>query len=252
MLWFTTLISQRKTHTRTCMYATKWSTRNNYKRAPTGVAMHRLRILMALRPLLASNAHAKGARAIIGDSVAQIPAPSAEAAQISALRSIAAASTRTFASGPPGPNTPDLSAVDGRQNSSNGASTSQPVDEEQPEADWMEDWAKLIDRGDVVGQAELLQNMFGEEPEPIGPPLHELLNYNRKEEERAKRRMFELQKQEQLRKSRQAHALQSCYFRQQLLLHCTECAGSLQAAWPLSQWLSSHTCFAYIRHGLHT
>ncbi|DBA93188.1 TPA: hypothetical protein ACH3X2_003495 [Trebouxia sp. C0005] len=147
---------------------------------------------MALRPLLASNAHAKGARAIIGDSVAQIPAPSAEAAQISALRSIAAASTRTFASGPPGPNTPDLSAVDGRQNSSNGASTSQPVDEEQPEADWMEDWAKLIDRGDVVGQAELLQNMFGEEPEPIGPPLHELLNYNRKEEERAKRRMVQV------------------------------------------------------------
>ena len=173
--------------------------------------MHRLRTLTALRPLLASTAHAKGARAIIGDSVAQIP-PSVEAAQVAALRSIAAASTRTFASGPQGPNTPETSADEGRQNSSNGASTSQPVDKEQPEADWMEDWAKLIDKGDVVGQAELLQNMFGEEPEPVGPPLHELLNYNRKEEERAKRRMFELQKQEQLRKSRQLPALQSCYF----------------------------------------
>jgi hypothetical protein len=174
--------------------------------------MHRLRNLTALRPLLASSAHAKGARAIIGESVAQIPALSPEAAQDSALRSIAAAGARTFASGPQGPNTPDVSAVEGRQNSSSGASTSQPVDEEQPEADWMEDWAKLIDKGDVVGQAELLQNMFGEEPEPVGPPLHELLNYNRKEEERAKRRMFELQKQEQLRKSRQSSALQSCFF----------------------------------------
>ncbi|KAL0033923.1 hypothetical protein WJX77_010989 [Trebouxia sp. C0004] len=164
--------------------------------------MHRLRTLTALRPLLASSAQSNGARAIIGECVAQIPAPSVEVAQLSALRSIAAASTRTFASGPQGSNTPDVSAVEGRQNSSNGASTSQPVDEEQPEADWMEDWAKLIDKGDVVGQAELLQNMFGEEPEPIGPPLHELLNYNRKEEERAKRRMFELQKQEQLRQSR--------------------------------------------------
>ncbi len=174
--------------------------------------MHRLRTLAALRPLLASSPQSNSARAIIGESVAQIPAPSAEAAQVSALRSIAAANSRTFASGPQGPNTPDLSAVEGRQNSSKDASTSQPADEEQPEADWMEDWAKLIDKGDVVGQAELLQNMFGEEPEPVGPPLHELLNYNRKEEERAKRRMFELQKQEQLRKSRQSPVPQSCCF----------------------------------------
>jgi len=171
--------------------------------------MHRLRTLTALRPLLASSAQPNVARAIISESIAKIPAPTAEAA-VPALGSIAVASARTFASGPQDPNTPDVSAVEGRQNSSTGASTSQP-DEDQPEADWMEDWAKLIDKGDVVGQAELLQNMFGEEPEPVGPPLHELLNYNRKEEERAKRRMFELQKQEQLRQSRQAPAHQSCY-----------------------------------------
>ena len=202
-MWF----SQRSTHTR--MHTSSELVNPELLQARTGAAMHRLRTLTALRPLLASSAQPNVARAIISESIAKIPAPTAEAA-VPALGSIAAASARTFASGPQDPNTPDVSAVEGRQNSSTGASTSQP-DEDQPEADWMENWAKLIDKGDVVGQAELLQNMFGEEPEPVGPPLHELLNYNRKEEERAKRRMFELQKQEQLRQSRQAPEHQSCY-----------------------------------------
>ena len=59
-------------------------------------------------------------------------------------------------------------------------------------------------KNDSVGQAELLHRVFGEDPEPVGPPLSELLNYNRRDEERAQRRMFELQKQEEIRQSRSA------------------------------------------------
>lgn len=85
-----------------------------------------------------------------------------------------------------------------------GAETSSSQSVSGPDDDYMEEWAKLIEKGDLPGQAALMERVFGEDPEPIGPPLSELLNYDRKAEERAKRRMFELQKQEEIRQSRQA------------------------------------------------
>lgn len=166
--------------------------------------MHRLSRLTALKPLLASNAQPSVAwAAALGELSVRCPVQSSTAAVSPALAFPAAADMRTFASGPYEPGSPSASAVEGRQNSSSSASTSQP-EGDQSSGDWMEDWAKLLQNDDSVGQAEFLQKTFGEDPEPVGPPLHELLNYNRKEEERAKRRMSELQKQEQLRQSRQA------------------------------------------------
>ena len=96
---------------------------------------------------------------------------------------------------------------DSRVDSNAGTSTSQPG--HGGDGDYLEDWAKLIEKNDIMGQADLLNRVFGEDPEPVGPPLSELLNYNRREEERAKRRMFEMQKQEEIRQSRQAPTLSS-------------------------------------------
>lgn len=99
-------------------------------------------------------------------------------------------------------------AADSRVNSSVGTSTSQSGPD--GDGDYLEDWAKLIEKNDTMGQADLLNRVFGENPEPVGPPLSELLNYNRREEERAKRRMFEMQKQEEIRQSRQANQTITC------------------------------------------
>lgn len=167
--------------------------------------MHRVRQLAALRPLLTSGALPNVAQtAAYAGPPAQGLVQSTVTAATPALGFTVAATARTFASGPQGPDRPDASSVEARQNSSISASTSQSLEGQDADA-WMEDWAKMVEKGDSVGQAELLQNTFGEDPEPVGPPLHELLNYNRKEEERAKRRMFELQKQEQIRQSRCVH-----------------------------------------------
>lgn len=101
--------------------------------------------------------------------------------------------------------------MDSRRNSGTSASTSLSTGDQSAESPgWMEEWARLLEKNDVVAQADFLRQTFGETPEPEGPPLHELLNYNRKEEERAKRRMFELQKQEQLRQSR-CKSMLKCY-----------------------------------------
>lgn len=111
----------------------------------------------------------------------------------------AAAPIRSFASDTDRPDRQPTTSADRRENSSAGTSTSQA---QAGNSDYLEDWARLIDKNDTVGQAELLHRMFGENPEPVGPPLSELLNYNRRDEERAKRRMFELQKQDEIKQSR--------------------------------------------------
>lgn len=132
------------------------------------------------------------------------------------LSPVAAALTRSFAT------YTDLNAgpIDSRVHSKAGTSTSQSGSAD--DGDYLEEWAKLIEKNDTPGQAELLTRIFGENPEPEGPPLSELLNYNRREEERAKRRMFELQKQEEIRQSRQADSTDRITIHLQIQLAVTD------------------------------
>ena len=163
--------------------------------------MHRLRQLAALRPVLELRTLPNLAQIATGEGFVHGFLPSSTPRIAPAMGLAAAASARGFAAGPQEPEGPNESIQEGRPNSSSNAGTSQPAgDQDAGNSDWLEDWGKLMDKGDTQGQAEFLHNTFGNEP--VGPPLHELLNYNRKEEERAKRRMFELQKQEEIRQSR--------------------------------------------------
>ena len=143
-------------------------------------------------------------RSFVGNSTAAF-APVVHDLQVSSsygkdlsLPPVAAALARLFATG----TGPGAEPTHSREYSNAGTSTSQARPDD--DGDYLEEWAKLIEKNDTPGQAELLTRIFGENPEPQGPPLSELLNYNRREEERAKRRMFELQKQEEIRQSRQA------------------------------------------------
>lgn len=114
----------------------------------------------------------------------------------------AATFAKSFATDLKGSEGPHRVPNEDRLTSNASASTSQLAEQPDSGDDWDERWAKLSEKGDLVGQADLLRDVFGEIPEPVGPPLHELLSYSRKEEERAKRREFELQKQEEIRQSR--------------------------------------------------
>ena len=163
--------------------------------------MHRLRGLAALAPLLAS---ASKSSPIICPASIQVDAARLACQLIvkaAHLPTFAAAATaRGFAAGPEEPGSATSGSTEERRASNADTSTSQLSGEQQDT--WIEDWGKLIEKGDVSGQAELVRDLFGEEPEPVGPPLHELLNYSRKEEERAQRRLQELQKQEDIKQSR--------------------------------------------------
>ena len=176
--------------------------------------MRFLRHLTAMQSLLTSNSLQTVARnCAFADTNVQ---GSLQTSVTPALGFAAAAAARWYASdtGSTGP------GVDSRRDSGSSASTSLSTGDQSAESpDWMEEWARLLEKNDVVAQADLLRQTFGENPEPEGPPLHELLNYNRKEEERAKRRMFELQKQEQIRQSRWESMLQCCllWWRQPVL-----------------------------------
>ena len=167
--------------------------------------MRYLRHLAALQSLLASNSLPIVTRnCAAADTNVQ---GSLQTAVTPALGFAAAAAARWYASdaesSDPG--------MDSRRDSGSSASTSVSIGDQSADSpDWMEQWARLLEKNDVVAQAEFLRQTFGEDPEPEGPPLHELLNYNKKEEERAQRRMFELQKQEQLRQSRLESVLKCC------------------------------------------
>lgn len=155
--------------------------------------MRRLRHLAALQSLLTSTSVQTAARSC---AVADCNAYSLQATVTPLLGFIAAAGARSYASDTGSTNP----GIESQRDSSSNASTSLSAGDQSE--DWMEEWARLLEKNDVMGQADLLRRTFGDTPEPEGPPLHELLNYNRKEEERAKRRMFELNKQEQIRQNR--------------------------------------------------
>lgn len=165
--------------------------------------MRCLRRVNALQSLLASNSLQTVARnCAVADTVVH---GSLQTAVTPALGFAAAAAARWYASDA---RSTDPS-MDTRRDSGSSASTSLSTGDQPADSpDWMEEWARLLEKNDVTAQADLLRQTFGDSPEPEGPPLHELLNYNKKEEERAKRRMFELQKQEQLRQSRWESVLQ--------------------------------------------
>lgn len=157
--------------------------------------MRCLRRLAALQSLFTSTTSVQtGARVC---AVADCNASSSLQTSVTPLLGfVAAAGARSYAS--------DAETTkpgsESRQDSNSNASTSLSAGDQS--GDWMEEWARLLEKNDVMGQADLLRQTFGDTPEPEGPPLHELLNYNRKEEERAKRRMYELNKQEQIKQNR--------------------------------------------------
>ena len=190
--------------------------------------MRSLRQLNTLKSLLTSRFAAVGAcSSSTVDSCAYGSLQTTLTTGLPVLGFAVAAATRSYATGtenaPPGSNS--------RQTSGRSASTSLPSADQLVESgDWMEQWAKALQKNDVAGQAAVLEKTFGESPDPVGPPLHELLSYNRKEEERAKRRMNELQKQEQIRQSRQG-----------LLLSCCEIFA------PLTHGLSACFCIVLLR-----
>ena len=164
--------------------------------------MQRLRQLIALAPLVTSGSTQSIAAApAVVDVTARLLVACQAQQTAPFAASFAAGSARAFATEPREPGSIGESAVDERQASSLSASTSQPVEQEQSSGDWTENFSKLLEDGDVAGQAELLKNVFGESPEPYGPPLQQLLSYNRREEEKAQRRLLELQKQEEIRQS---------------------------------------------------
>lgn len=157
--------------------------------------MRGLRQLAALQSLLSSTSLPIVARScVVAESNTQNSLQTIAVAP--ALGFAAAAAARWYAS-----DSGSDASIKSRQESSSSATTSLSTGDPSAESqDWLEDWAKLLEKNDVAGQAELLHDTFGHMP--AGPPLHELLNYDKKEEERARRRMFELQKQEQIRQSR--------------------------------------------------
>lgn len=159
--------------------------------------MRCLRHLAALQSLLSSTSVQTGARSC---AVADCNAYSTLQTTVTPLLGfVAAAGARSYASDAGSTNP----GIESRRDSSSNASTSLSAGDQSADSeDWMEEWARLLEKNDVMGQADLLRRTFGDTPEPEGPPLHELLNYNRKEEERAKRRMYELNKQEQIRQNR--------------------------------------------------
>lgn len=179
--------------------ATSLSQLRDYSRACRPHAMQALRQLVLSRSLLSACARSVDVAAITGvcDLVADCQSSKAYLKHLTPT-SAAAATARSFASDRQGSAGPADNRVD------SGAETSSSQSVSGPDDDYLEEWAKLIEKGDLPGQAALMERVFGEDPEPIGPPLSELLNYDRKAEERAKRRMFELQKQEEIRQSRQA------------------------------------------------
>lgn len=171
----------------------------------TDASMRCLRHLAALQTLLTSNSLQTATRiCAVADTNMH---GSLQTAVMPALGFAAAAAARWYASDAESINP----GMDSRRDSGSSATTSLSTGDQSADSPgWMEEWARLLEKDDVVGQADLLRQTFGETPEPEGPPLHELLNYNRKEEERAKRRMFELQKQEQIRQNRWESVLQRC------------------------------------------
>ena len=173
--------------------------------------MHRLKRFAALRPLLTA-ATQKNLTSACAEIRVQRSLPSTAATLHPAIDLAAVSKPRTFATGSHGSFEPDPPSSEDRQNSSLTASTSQPIEagKSQPDEDkgtskddWLKVWAKLSQKKDLEGQAQLLQDIFGETPEPVGPPLHELINYDSKEVEREERRKFELQKQAEIKQSRQ-------------------------------------------------
>lgn len=168
--------------------------------SPLDAIMRGLRHLAALQSLLTSTSLPTVARSCaVSDVNVHGSLQTTVTAVAPALGFAVAAAARWYASdaGSINPGT------DSRRDSGSSASTSLTTGDQPAESqDWMEDWARALEQNDVAAQADILVQTFGENPEPEGPPLSELLNYNKKEEERAKRRMFELQKQEQIRQSR--------------------------------------------------
>ena len=165
--------------------------------------MQRLRQLISLAPLVSSSSTQSVAAAPAAVDVTARLLVACQAQQAAPFAaSFAEGCTRSFATETRELGGNGARSVDERQTSSLSASTSQPIEQEESAGDWTEDWSKLLEKGDVAGQAELLKDIFGESPEPYGPPLQELLSYNRREEEKAQRRLLELQKQEEIRQSR--------------------------------------------------
>lgn len=162
--------------------------------------MRGLRHLAALQSLLSNTSLPTVARSCaVAESSTQNSLQTTVTVVAPAFGFAAAAAARWYASDS-GNFDPSMEA---RQKSSSSASTSLSTGDQSAESeDWLEDWAKLLEKNDVAAQAEFLHDTFGDSTQFDGPPLHELLNYNKKEEERARRRMFELQKQEQIRQAR--------------------------------------------------
>ena len=162
--------------------------------------MRGLRHLTALQSLLSSTSLPTVTRSCaVAETNSHSGLQTTVTAVAPALGFVAAAAARWYAS-----DTGSVdSSIESRRESSSGASTSLSTGDQSAESkDWLEDWAKMLEKNDVAAQADFLHETFGDTSEFDGPPLHELLNYNKKEEERARRRMFELQKQEQIRQSR--------------------------------------------------
>lgn len=162
--------------------------------------MRSLRQLCALQSLLSSSTSSLAARSpASADTTINGKLHATVTAILPTLGFAVAAAKKTYAT-----DTRDAdSGMDARRQSGSAAGTSVSSEDQSAESeDWMNEWGKALEKNDLAAQAEILQKTFGEDPEPVGPPLHELLNYNRKEEERAKRRLYELQKQEEIRQSR--------------------------------------------------
>ena len=177
----------------------RWSQAQRVCICGCAAVMRNLRQLCALQSLLQSSPSLIFRSAASADNDVHGKLHTTVTSILPTLRFAVAAATRTYAT-----DTRDANpSMDARRQSGNAASTSLSAEDQPAESgDWMDEWGKALEKNDLAAQAEILQKTFGEDPDPVGPPLHELLNYNRKEEERAKRRLYELQKQEEIRQSR--------------------------------------------------